>query len=173
MSLMVEYEYKVVPAPSRGKRARGVKGSDGRFANAVQEAMNALAVEGWEYLRSDTLPNEERTGLTSFQTTFRSILVFRRPLAQTATQSAPQSAPNTAAPEATHTPPPAAPAETPFMPQVVTGTAPHEEESEADMDNVLSIALLQRAQQVGEEAQDTALTAQTSQTNKKSEVAAE
>jgi hypothetical protein len=136
---MIEYEYRVVPAPSRGKRARGVKGPDGRFANAVQGLMNELAAEGWEYLRSDTLPNEERTGLTSFQTTFRSILVFRRPLAAETAQPAPQ--PDTE--------------EAPFMPKVVTSQDHLEEEGDAALsDNVLPIALLQRARQVGDDASD-------------------
>lgn len=142
---MIEYEYRVVPAPSRGKRARGVKGPDGRFANAVQGLMNELAAEGWEYLRSDTLPNEERTGLTSFQTTFRSILVFRRPLAAATAQPAPERAP---APQPDTE-------EAPFMPKVVTSQDHLEEEGDAALsDNVLPIALLQRARQVGDDASD-------------------
>jgi hypothetical protein len=138
---MVEYEYKVVPAPSRGKRARGVKGPEGRFANAVQDVMNTLAAEGWEYLRSDTLPNDERTGLTSVQTTFRSILVFRRPVA-------------TISPAAeTDTAPPPAPAQDqPFLPQIVASADPGHEDTEApEMDNVLPMALLQRAQQLADD----------------------
>ncbi|WP_127116186.1 hypothetical protein [Shimia sediminis] len=72
------YEFKVVPAPSRGKRAKGVKGAEGRFAFALEEVMNELAAEGWEFLRSETLPSEEKSGLTSTTTTFRSVMVFRR-----------------------------------------------------------------------------------------------
>ena len=75
---MTNYEYKVVPAPDRGKRARGVKGTDGRFAHALECVMNELAADGWEYWRSDTLPCEERTGLTSSRTAYKSILIFRR-----------------------------------------------------------------------------------------------
>lgn len=72
------YEFKVVPAPSRGKRAKGVKGSEGRFAHALEEVMNDMAAEGWEFLRTETLPSEEKSGLTSTTTTFRSVMVFRR-----------------------------------------------------------------------------------------------
>jgi hypothetical protein len=43
--------------------------------------MNALAAEGWDYQRSDILPSEERQGLTSTHTVYRSVLVFRRALA--------------------------------------------------------------------------------------------
>lgn len=72
------YEFKVVPAPSRGKRAKGVKGAEGRFANALEAVMNDLAADGWEFLRTETLPSEEKSGLTSTSTTFRSVMVFRR-----------------------------------------------------------------------------------------------
>lgn len=75
---MAVYEFKVVPAPAKGRKARGVKGSEGRFAHALETVMNELAAEGWEFLRTETLPSEERSGLTSTSTTFRSVMVFRR-----------------------------------------------------------------------------------------------
>ena len=74
----VNYEYKVVPAPHRGERAKGVKGSEARFALSLGNAMNAQAAEGWEYVRAETLPCEERSGLTGKTTTFMNMLVFRR-----------------------------------------------------------------------------------------------
>ena len=74
------YEYKVIPAPRRGQKAKGVKSPEARFAHALQEAMNAEAAEGWEYLRADTLPCDERSGLTSTVTHYRNMLVFRRAL---------------------------------------------------------------------------------------------
>ena len=72
------YEYRVVPAPSRGEKARGVKTTADRFALALTGVMNALGREGWEYLRADTLPCEERVGLTGTKSTFQHLLVFRR-----------------------------------------------------------------------------------------------
>lgn len=72
------YEYKVIPAPTRGQKAKGIKGPEGRFANALEREMNRLGAEGWEYLRADTLPHEERSGLTGSNTSYRSVLVFRR-----------------------------------------------------------------------------------------------
>ena len=72
------YEYKVIPAPRKGRKARGIKGAEERFSHAVQEVMNEHAADGWEFLRSETLPSEERQGLASSQTVFRSMLVFRR-----------------------------------------------------------------------------------------------
>lgn len=77
------YEYKVIPAPARGQKGKGIKGAEGRFANALELQMNALATEGWEFLRAETLPNEERSGLTGTQTTYRSVMVFRRAAAGT------------------------------------------------------------------------------------------
>lgn len=76
------YEYKVIPAPEKGRKARGVRKPEDKFALAVQESMNEMAQLGWEFLRSETLPNTERTGLTRRTTTERSVLVFRREIAQ-------------------------------------------------------------------------------------------
>ena len=78
---MSQYEYKVVPAPKKGLKAKGVKSAEDRYANALETAMNALGAEGWEYQRSETLPSEERSGLTRRVTTFQNMLVFRRAVA--------------------------------------------------------------------------------------------
>lgn len=75
---MSAYDYKVLPAPRRGHKARGVKSTEDRFALAIELEMNRLGAEGWEYLRADTLPCDERSGLTGRTTTFQSLLVFRR-----------------------------------------------------------------------------------------------
>ena len=76
---MPEFEYKVVPAPTKGVKAKGVKTAEGRFANALELLMNEMAADGWEYLRADMLPSEERQGLTGSTTNWRNVLVFRRP----------------------------------------------------------------------------------------------
>lgn len=74
----MSYEYKVVPAPLRGLKAKGIKTSEDRFAHALQTAMNTLAADGWEYLRADTLPSEQRQGMMSKTTVYQNMLVFRR-----------------------------------------------------------------------------------------------
>ena len=74
------FEYSVIPAPKRGQKARGVKTPEDRFAHALAEVMNAKGAEGWDYVRTDTLPCEERVGLTGRTTTFQNMLVFRRTL---------------------------------------------------------------------------------------------
>lgn len=75
---MPKYEYKVVPAPLKGQRAKGVKGAEARFAHALETIMNDYGSDGWEYVRTDTLPSEERSGLTGTKTQYRNMLVFRR-----------------------------------------------------------------------------------------------
>lgn len=77
---MTPYQYKVIPAPTRGLRGKGVKGAEGKFAHALEQVMNEMGAAGWEYQRAETLPSEERSGLTSKTTTFRNVLVFRRPV---------------------------------------------------------------------------------------------
>lgn len=75
------YEYKVVTAPLRAVKVKGLKTTEERFAHMLQEALNDEAREGWEYLRAETLPCEERKGLTGTAKSFQSVLVFRRPWA--------------------------------------------------------------------------------------------
>lgn len=75
---MQRFEFKVIPAPRRGEKARGVKTTEDRFALALTSLMNQLGAEGWDYVRADALPCEERAGLTGTRTTFQNVLVFRR-----------------------------------------------------------------------------------------------
>jgi hypothetical protein len=76
---MATYEYKVIPAPLSGKRAKGVKGADGRFANALSEAINEHAIVGWEYIRAESLPSVERKGvMRKRHESYQNVLVFRR-----------------------------------------------------------------------------------------------
>lgn len=77
--MMQTYEYKVIPAPNRGIKERGLKTGAERFAYAISVAMNELAVDGWEYWRAESLAAEERSGLTSKTMVTHSLLVFRRP----------------------------------------------------------------------------------------------
>ena len=81
---MTRFEYKVVPAPRRGEKAPGARTTPERFAGVLTRVINDLAAEGWEYLRADTLPCDERAGLTGTATHFQNMLVFRRALPGTA-----------------------------------------------------------------------------------------
>lgn len=76
---MTGYEYKVVPAPRKARKIKGIKTPEARFAHVLQEVINEHAADGWAFQRAETLPVDERQGLTSSQTVFRDLLVFRRP----------------------------------------------------------------------------------------------
>ncbi|AHD10253.1 DUF4177 domain-containing protein [Phaeobacter gallaeciensis] len=86
---MQAFEYKVVPAPAKGTKAKGVKTAEARFANSIDILLNEMAAEGWEYQRAELLPSEERSGLTGSTTNWRNVLIFRRalPAAAEASQS--------------------------------------------------------------------------------------
>ncbi len=75
---MTRYEFKVVPAPTRGEKSRAAKTTSERFALALTNLMNELGREGWDYVRADTLPVDERAGFTGTKTSFQNMLVFRR-----------------------------------------------------------------------------------------------
>jgi hypothetical protein len=48
-------------------------------ALAMQEVINAEAVDGWEYLRTDLVPVEEKAGfLSRTREVHRAVLIFRR-----------------------------------------------------------------------------------------------
>jgi hypothetical protein len=116
------YEYKVVPSPEKTPKARGLKGP-ARFANALQQLMNDLAQDGWEYQRAESLPDEERKGLTGRTEVTRHVLVFRREL-YFEEEETPEE---TAGPDAE---PPAATAEPDFAEKVGGATEPEVEPEE-------------------------------------------
>lgn len=73
------YEYKCVGAPERARRKRGAKTRTDRVAHAMQDIINAEAVDGWEYQRTDLVPIEERSGfLGRAVEAHRAVLIFRR-----------------------------------------------------------------------------------------------
>ena len=75
---MAHFEYKVVPAPTRGDKVRGVKQPEARFANSVEAVLNRMAEGGWEYVRAEMLPSEERSGISKTTREWRNLLIFRR-----------------------------------------------------------------------------------------------
>ncbi|MEM1386674.1 MAG: DUF4177 domain-containing protein [Pseudomonadota bacterium] len=89
---MPQFEYKVVPAPKRAKRVKGVKTQEGRFAHALTDLMNGLGADGWEYVRADTLPCEERGAFGGRSVHDQNMLVFRRAIEPVASAEAITSA---------------------------------------------------------------------------------
>ena len=86
---MSRFEYRVIPAPHQGTKAKGVKTTEDRFALSLTNLMNTEAEDGWEYLRAETLPCDERKGLTGTQTTYQNVLVFRRAVSAVEVKSEP------------------------------------------------------------------------------------
>lgn len=78
---MNQFEYSVVPAPTRGEKAKDARTPGDRYAVALTTELNRMAREGWEYVRADVLPSEERSGLTGRSTVYHNLLVFRRAVA--------------------------------------------------------------------------------------------
>lgn len=78
---MPRHEYKVIPAPRRGTKSREAKSTEDRFALTLSNLMNELGRDGWEYVRAETLPTEERAGFTKTRVVEQTVLIFRRTLA--------------------------------------------------------------------------------------------
>jgi len=101
---MSYFDYKVVPAPQRVKKVRGITGAADLFALTLTDAINEVARQGWEYVRAETMTAEApgrflRKAASSEQT----MLVFRRPREQLSPRlaaTAEETGPETAAPAA-------------------------------------------------------------------------
>ncbi len=92
---MQSHEYRVIPAPRRGVKVKGARTPEDRFARAIEGEMNRMALEGWEFVRSDTLPCEQKSGWFSKPVTvFQTMLVFRRPKAEEVAEPGPAAVPS-------------------------------------------------------------------------------
>ncbi|MFY0310304.1 DUF4177 domain-containing protein [Leisingera sp. D0M16] len=152
---MQAFEYKVVPAPAKGTKAKGVKTPEARFANSIEILLNEMAAEGWEFQRAELLPSEERSGLTGSTTNWRNVMVFRRALA--AEQPAAAQA---AAVEFRHSEPPltatAGDPEAPAAPTPVPGAGAARMQADDGVEELspvsgMTAALKKRAEQKGDE----------------------
>lgn len=94
---MTRYEYTAIPAPNRGEKAKEAKTPTDRYALAITGELNRMAVDGWEYLRADVLPSEERSGLTGRSTIYHNLLIFRREISTVEAVSEAREAPATTA----------------------------------------------------------------------------
>jgi hypothetical protein len=76
---MSYFEYKVIPAPRRVKRVKGLHDPSELFAHTLTDAINEQAREGWEYVRAESLTAETPKGwLRRSSEEDQSVLVFRR-----------------------------------------------------------------------------------------------
>lgn len=77
------HEYKVVPAPQRAAKSKGLKTIADRFAHTLAERINAEAAGGWHFVRTETLPCEERSRLGSVRVSQQVVMIFARELGAT------------------------------------------------------------------------------------------
>ena len=76
---MTSYDYKVVPAPRRARKIKGVRGADELFATTLAEAINEVARQGWEYIRTETLVAEGPGGwFRRGSASDHPVMIFRR-----------------------------------------------------------------------------------------------
>lgn len=72
-------EYKVVAAPRRAKPVRGARGKAEAMARALEDILQEEAAAGWEYVRADLIPCEEKPGFFARRIELhRAMLVFRK-----------------------------------------------------------------------------------------------
>ncbi|WP_417257668.1 DUF4177 domain-containing protein [Celeribacter sp.] len=68
---MSHYEYKAVPAPTSGEATSSAQTIAARISNAVETRLNAMAADGWSYVRADNFTTDGEQGTTT-------VLIFRR-----------------------------------------------------------------------------------------------
>lgn len=94
-------EYKVVPAPRKARSVRGARTKADAMARALEEILREEAAAGWEYVRADLIPCEEKAGFFSRAVELhRAMLVFRKvPVAAPRPELRPEPVPVRAEPE--------------------------------------------------------------------------
>ncbi|WP_146204849.1 DUF4177 domain-containing protein [Jannaschia seohaensis] len=76
------YEFTVVAAPSKAERVEGLRTDAERMAATWTQLLNDMALDGWDYVRADTLPNDSSKDLTGTAPKTMTLLVFRRLLCE-------------------------------------------------------------------------------------------
>ena len=76
------YEFTVVAAPAKAERVEGLRTDADRMAATWTELLNEMALDGWDYVRADTLPNLNSKDLTGTSPKTMTLLVFRRLLCE-------------------------------------------------------------------------------------------
>jgi hypothetical protein len=76
------YEFTVVPAPKKAERGDGLRTDAERMAHTLSTLFNDMALDGWDYVRAETLPNDNSRDLTGTAPTTMTLLVFRRLLCE-------------------------------------------------------------------------------------------
>lgn len=76
---MATFEYKTICAPRKALKIKGIKDADERYARTLTDVINEQSTDGWEYFRAESLPVDERSGMSRKLTEkYLSLLIFRR-----------------------------------------------------------------------------------------------
>jgi hypothetical protein len=76
---MTEYAYKCVAAPRKARKTREHRTPAAALVAAMEEAIATEAASGWEYLRTDLVPMEAKSGwFSTVVETHQGVMVFRR-----------------------------------------------------------------------------------------------
>jgi hypothetical protein len=98
---MPAYDYRLVPVPTRSNRKNGGRDPAERFARTLEEEMNRLGAEGWEYCGQEEFEAEERPLIGKTRHARHRFLVFRRTAPEEGVAKGPKilsaAAPETAA----------------------------------------------------------------------------
>ena len=79
------YTYKCVAAPRRAKKSRDHRTPADALVAAFEAAIAEQAAAGWEYLRTDLVPMEAKSGwMGPVSETHQGVMVFRRRVAAAA-----------------------------------------------------------------------------------------
>lgn len=76
---MTKYEFKAVPLPTTARKLSREESDEDAIAVTLVEAMNSLGLEGWDYVRTETLTMKKNSLLGSKAET-REMMIFRREL---------------------------------------------------------------------------------------------
>jgi len=75
---MTEYEYKVLPAPEKPLRYKGIARGDDAFAVTLSEILNDQGKEGWVYLRTEKVTERRGVWPLRHRRVVREMIVFQR-----------------------------------------------------------------------------------------------
>ncbi len=75
---MPKYEYKVVPVPTACDRRARTDRTQDLAAATIESHINGLTIEGWEYVRTDSMSLRPRSWLGLGRSARREMMIFRR-----------------------------------------------------------------------------------------------
>lgn len=73
------FEYKLLPVPAPSKKSKGCKTMSERFSRALEDLLNELSKDNWEFNGQETFPLDEKPGFMGKEKHIECrYLVFRR-----------------------------------------------------------------------------------------------